>query len=283
MQLWHGTTDSTLFFPNFGEEIKQWTNVLGVSATPAFTDRPQPNWTRTRYGGTGIGAPVEAISIQGVGHSLPQGGMAALAIQFFGLDRDPGGGGGDAVAPSTPANLVAGNITATGVTLAWSASTDNVGVTGYRVFRQQGAAQPVQIATATGTSFAVTGLTASTSYLFFVRAIDAAGNASANSNSVAVTTSAGGGGGGGGAVGGTPSVAITDDWGAGYCAALTVSNDTAAAITWQVTVTVDGTINNLWNGTFTQSGSSVTIRGADWNGTLQPGQSTNSVGFCVDR
>jgi len=56
MQLWHGTDDATLRFPNFGEEIKQWTNVLGVSQTPAFTDHPQSTWTRTRYGGTGVDA-----------------------------------------------------------------------------------------------------------------------------------------------------------------------------------------------------------------------------------
>ncbi len=87
MQVWHGTADTTLNYANFGEEIKQWTNVLGVSQTPSFTDHPQSTWTRTRYGGTGIGSPVEGISIQGVGHSLPQAGMAALAIQFFGLDN----------------------------------------------------------------------------------------------------------------------------------------------------------------------------------------------------
>ena len=87
MQVWHGTADTTLAYPNFGEEIKQWTNVLGVSQTASFTDTPQSGWTRTRYGSTGIGGPVEAISIQGVGHSLPMSGMAALAIQFFGLNN----------------------------------------------------------------------------------------------------------------------------------------------------------------------------------------------------
>jgi poly(hydroxyalkanoate) depolymerase family esterase len=86
MQVWHGTEDPTLRYPNFGEEIEQWTNVLGVSQTPAYTDTPQPGWTRTRYGGTGTTAPVEAISVQGVGHSLPQSGMAAMAIAFFGLN-----------------------------------------------------------------------------------------------------------------------------------------------------------------------------------------------------
>lgn len=85
MQVWHGTEDPTLRYPNFGEEIKQWTNVLGVSQTPTQTDTPQSGWTRTRYGGTGTTAPVEAISLQGVGHSLPTGGMAAMALAFFGL------------------------------------------------------------------------------------------------------------------------------------------------------------------------------------------------------
>ncbi|GAB3415585.1 CE1 family esterase [Flindersiella endophytica] len=86
MQVWHGTEDATLRYPNFGEEIKQWTNVLGVSQTPALTDHPQSTWTRTRYGGTGTQAPVEAISVQGAGHSLPMAGMAAMTIAFFGLD-----------------------------------------------------------------------------------------------------------------------------------------------------------------------------------------------------
>ncbi len=86
MMVFHGATDTTLAYPNFGEEIKQWTNVLGVSQTPSFTDQPQSGWTRTRYGSTGIGGPVEGISVQGVGHSLPLTGMAAMAIQFFGLD-----------------------------------------------------------------------------------------------------------------------------------------------------------------------------------------------------
>jgi cellulase/cellobiase CelA1 len=87
MQLWHGTVDTTLNYANFGEEIKQWTNVLGVSQTPSFTDSPQSGWTRTRYGGTGIGSPVEGISIQGVGHALPMSGMAAYVIQFMGLNN----------------------------------------------------------------------------------------------------------------------------------------------------------------------------------------------------
>ena len=86
MQLWHGTEDDVLRYPNFGEEVKQWTNVQGVGQTPADTDSPQSGWTRTRYGGTGDRAAVEAISLQGVGHNLYTNGMAARALTFFGLD-----------------------------------------------------------------------------------------------------------------------------------------------------------------------------------------------------
>ncbi|MFF4890951.1 extracellular catalytic domain type 1 short-chain-length polyhydroxyalkanoate depolymerase [Micromonospora chersina] len=84
MQLWHGTNDETLRYPNFTEEIKQWTNVNGLSQTPAYTDSPQSGYTRTRYGGTGGTATVEAISMQGVSHNLPVD--AAQAVRFFGLD-----------------------------------------------------------------------------------------------------------------------------------------------------------------------------------------------------
>ncbi|MFF9585446.1 PHB depolymerase family esterase [Streptomyces achromogenes] len=92
VQVWHGTEDDTLRYPNFGEEIKEWTNVLGVSQTPAATDTPATGWTRTRYGGTGDRAPVEAISLQGVGHNLYSWGMASRALTFFGLDGDGGTG-----------------------------------------------------------------------------------------------------------------------------------------------------------------------------------------------
>lgn len=99
MQVWHGTDDSTLRYPNFGEEIKQWTNVLGVSQTPAYTDSPQSGWTRTRYGGTGTTAPVEAVSVAGTGHNLPLSGMAAMALAFFGIT----GGSTEPPPPPPPA------------------------------------------------------------------------------------------------------------------------------------------------------------------------------------
>lgn len=84
MQIWHGTDDDTLFYQNFGEQIDQWTNVHGTDQTADYADTPQPNWNRTRYGGTGTQAAVEAISLQGTGHNLYSWGMAASALEFFG-------------------------------------------------------------------------------------------------------------------------------------------------------------------------------------------------------
>ncbi|GAA4095963.1 hypothetical protein GCM10022214_69230 [Actinomadura miaoliensis] len=97
MQIWHGTNDDVLRYPNFGEQIKQWTNVLGVGQMPSSTDQPQANWTRTRYGGTGTTAPVEAISIQGGGHNIMAGGMAARILDFLGIT----GGGTPPTDPPT--------------------------------------------------------------------------------------------------------------------------------------------------------------------------------------
>ncbi|AXT18521.1 T9SS C-terminal target domain-containing protein [Flavobacteriaceae bacterium AU392] len=89
----------------------------------------------------------------------------------------------DTQAPSAPTNLTASNTTQTSTDLSWTQSTDNVGVTSYDV-SQDG----IVVATVTGTNYQVTGLTASTSYAFTVRAEDAAGNQSGNSNTVNVTT-----------------------------------------------------------------------------------------------
>ncbi len=98
------------------------------------------------------------------------------------------GTGADTTAPSTPLNLTASGTTQTTTNLSWSASTDNVGVTGYNIY--QGA---TQIGTSTSTSYNVTGLTAATTYSFTVRAKDAAGNLSASSNTASVTTLSSGG------------------------------------------------------------------------------------------
>ncbi len=93
IQLWHGTADTGLSYVNFGEAIKQWTDVHGLDQKPIYTDTPAPGQTRTRYGDSGPQAPVEANSLQDVPHDLPVNPNAGEVMRFFGLDNGSNSGG----------------------------------------------------------------------------------------------------------------------------------------------------------------------------------------------
>jgi YVTN family beta-propeller protein len=95
----------------------------------------------------------------------------------------------DTTAPTVPANLQATAVSSSRIDLTWTASTDTggSGLAGYRIFRNGGA---TAIATVTTTSYSNTGLAASTQYTYTVRAVDGAGNLSANSAPAAATTQA---------------------------------------------------------------------------------------------
>ncbi|GAB2699373.1 glycosyl hydrolase family 18 protein [Paenibacillus thermoaerophilus] len=97
-----------------------------------------------------------------------------------------GGGGGDTTPPTAPTNLRVTAVTANSVSLAWNASSDNVGVTGYTV--SYGASS----VNMTGTTAVIGGLSAGTTYTFTVKARDAAGNVSAGTSIQATTTGSGG-------------------------------------------------------------------------------------------
>jgi len=75
---------------------------------------------------------------------------------------------------------------------------------------------------------------------------------------------------------------IQDDWDTGYCANVMVTNNTCDSVVWQVSVGVEGTVGNLWNGEYTQHDGAIQVRGAAWNSELTAGQST-SFGFCAKR
>ncbi|MEO9853877.1 MAG: fibronectin type III domain-containing protein [Reichenbachiella sp.] len=93
------------------------------------------------------------------------------------------GGGGDTEAPSTPSGLSSSNITSSSFDVSWTASTDNVGVTGYNVYLD---GSPHSSPSSTSASFS--GLTANTNYAVTVEAKDAAGNISALSSALIVQT-----------------------------------------------------------------------------------------------
>jgi chitodextrinase len=96
----------------------------------------------------------------------------------------------DTTPPSTPTDLTATTVSSSQINLAWTASTDDVGVTGYRLERCQGMACSdfSQLASPSGTTYSDTGLLAATSYSYRVRATDAAGNLSSYSDRASATT-----------------------------------------------------------------------------------------------
>jgi len=100
------------------------------------------------------------------------------------------GGGADASAPSTPTGFTASAPGSSQVNLAWTSSIDNVGVTGYRVYRN-GGSTPVATLAASATSYSDTAVAASTAYTYQVSAVDAAGNESGKVSASVTTPAAG--------------------------------------------------------------------------------------------
>lgn len=191
--------------------------------------------------------------------------------------------GDDTQPPSVPAGLTAPSTTSSSISLAWTASTDNVGVTGYQVLRAPGTSGGTftQIATATTNSFVNTGLGANTTFRYQVRATDAAGNVSAVSNTATATTQAGGPGGGCSV---TPTVQT--QWQTGYVIepARVTNTGTATINSWTVTFTLPAghTVIGFWNTVLTVSGQTVTARNAPHNGTVAASGNT-AFGFQVSR
>ncbi|MFI9114074.1 discoidin domain-containing protein [Streptomyces venezuelae] len=151
------------------------------------------NWTDVHSTGSGDGA-VDDLAVSGTGRYVRMLGTARGTAYGYSLWEFEVYGapvpGGDTAPPGAPGGLHTTGVSAGSVSLAWDAATDDVGVTGYDVFR--GA---TKVGSTASTSYTDTGLTASTTYAYTVRARDAAGNSSAPSGSVGVTTAPGGGGG----------------------------------------------------------------------------------------
>lgn len=132
----------------------------------------------------------------------------------------PGGGTApaDTTAPTAPTGVSATAVSSSQVDVAWSASTDDTGVAGYRVLRDG-----VQVAQVAGTSFSDTTVAASTTYSYTVRAYDAAGNVSADSAPATVTTPA--------APSGSATIALRGATAAGNSGGSTVTGAAPAGLT----------------------------------------------------
>ncbi len=92
----------------------------------------------------------------------------------------------DSTPPTIPTNLAATAISPTQITVSWTASTDNIGVAGYRILRNG-----IEIARPNATSYTDSGLSGGTQYSYTVSAFDAAGNPSPTAGPVTATTAPG--------------------------------------------------------------------------------------------
>ncbi len=104
--------------------------------------------------------------------------------------------GGDTTAPSVPTGLYATPISATQINVSWTASSDSVGVVGYKIYRCQcgNVSNATYLATVTSTSYSDTNLLSATTYTYAVAAVDAANNISAQTSGYSATTFASAGG-----------------------------------------------------------------------------------------
>jgi len=167
-------TNSTLTTASFtlattgGAAVTGTVNVSGNTAT--FTPSV-PLVASTQYTATITTAAKDAA-----GNAL-----AANSIWSFTTTQAP-----DTTAPLTPTSLTASAVSASQINLSWSASTDNVAVTGYRVYR----GNTLLITLGNVTTYQNAALSASTTYSYAVQAIDAAGNASGQSPMASATTQA---------------------------------------------------------------------------------------------
>jgi chitodextrinase len=170
-------------------------NEATVTWTPAMSDRADgykvflPDGTVV---GLRLASDPHSVVVSGLDLSQPvvfevaasngYGNSAAVA--------SPSVGGNDTTPPTTPGGLTAMAVSTGQVDLAWTASTDAVGVQGYKLYRN--GAYLSSVGPVGSTSFSDTGLTANTAYSYRVSAIDAAGNESAQSTAAAMTTPASG-------------------------------------------------------------------------------------------
>jgi glucuronoarabinoxylan endo-1,4-beta-xylanase len=185
--------------------------------------------------------------------------------------------------PSAPVGVTATAASSSSINLSWGAVTapSNCSISSYAIYRSTSsgftpsAANQVGSVTS-GTTFADTGLSPSTTYYYVVKANDGAG-ASAASTQASATTSAAPAG-----FACHVTYTISNQWSGGFGAAISISNTGSTAISnWTLTWSFANgqTITQAWNGTATQSGSNVSITNMSYNGSIAAGSTYTGLGF----
>ena len=167
-------------------------NAVGISVNSAKSDRDVAQWMpaleRCRYFSDWVavklrwGLSIDSLELASLNQLSVECGSMPLTVEvLYGTPAPPTP---DTTAPTAPTLLVATGLTSTSLTLSWAAATDNVGVTAYRIVRNS-----VAVATIPTPSYTDSSLTPSTSYVYSIAAVDAAGNVSPDAI-VNVTTTA---------------------------------------------------------------------------------------------
>jgi cellulase/cellobiase CelA1 len=186
----------------------------------------------------------------------------------------PGSGGTVATAPGSPGQPAVSNLTSGGARLTWAASTAGTyPIANYQVYRGDG----TLVASPTGTTLDVSGLTIGASYSYYVVAVDTHGNLSLASSPATFTVP-------------PPAdapcavhYAVSNSWQGGFSASITMTNRAATPINgWTLTFTwpaAGEAVQSGWNGTWTQTGQNVTVTSVSWNATIAANGGSVALGF----
>jgi hypothetical protein len=242
-------------------------------ALNGFTPSGSPTVYTYANGGTSIGSTTQSSA-----SSVTVAPYSLAVIQI------PGSGGTGATAPGAPGTPTASNLssstssnTSGTATLSWTASAAGTyPVANYQVYQLGSGGSSTLVASPTGTTLNLSGLTIGQSYTYNVIAVDTHGNPSLPSAPVTFTVP-------------PPAnsscavhYAISSSWPGGFGASITLTNKATSAINnWTLTFTwpaAGEAVQSGWNGTWTQSGQNVTVTAASWNSTIAAGGSV-SLGF----
>lgn len=316
--IWFNQTSTTSGQPN-GTEVMIWLNHQGViqpfgSQTGSVTidganyevwTGSQSSWRIVSYVAT---TPVTSVTnlnlVPFFGDAVSRGsldpswwlidvefgfeiwtGGQNLGASNFSVSAAAGSGSGGSctTVPSAPSGLTGTAASSSVINLSWNADAApaNCSITGYNVYRSSTSgftpSSSNQIAqNVTATSYSDSGLSPSTTYYYKIEALDGAGASAPSAQASARTQTAG--------AGSSCHVAytITNSWPGGFQAAITIQNTGSTAwSSWDLTWTFANgqTISNLWNGSASQNGGSVSVQNLGYNGSIPAGGRYNGMGF----
>ncbi len=155
---WNASTDNTAVT---GYNVYRGGQFIGTSTTTSYADTGRTPATTYSY---------TVSAYDAAGNESAQSSSASATTP-------------DTIAPSAPGSLSATTVSTSQINLSWSAASDNVGVSGYNIYRNGSFLTSVG-----GTSYSNTGLAMGTTYSYVITAYDAAGNESGQSNTADNTT-----------------------------------------------------------------------------------------------